>query len=72
MQVGDTIRFIHAPPRWNCEPPRPPENNILGKRVLLMSGPFDDYHDWGGIWKVAVEGQVIHHHADFMEIADEA
>ena len=72
MKVGDLIKFIHAPGRWEGEGPRCPGGNIVGKIGVITHGPFDDPHTWGGVWHVQCLGQSLSHWGDFMEVVNES
>ena len=67
--VGDMFEFVSAPPRqeYPGEAPRSPDRGLLGKRGLVVAGPFMDWHEWGGIYEVLVEGKLFRYHGDFME-----
>jgi len=68
---GTLIRFVHAPPRWEGEKmgERCPGAKALGKLGVIISGPYDDAHDWGGVFYVHVNGIEVSHWGDFMEKA---
>lgn len=72
MQVGDLIEFIPAPGRWHGEGPRCPGENIVGKIGIIVDGPFEDSHDWGGVWYIECLGSRISHWGDFMEVVSES
>ena len=67
--VGDMFEFVSAPPRqeYPGEAPRSPDMRLVGKRGLVVAGPFQDWHEWGGIYEVLVEGKLFRYHGDFME-----
>jgi hypothetical protein len=73
MKVGDLVRFVPAPPRWNGEKQRNPTDGLLNKLAVILDWHGNDAHDWGGIWKVAlVESDTqIQYYGDFMEVLNE-
>ena len=48
---------------------RCPGAKALGKLGVIISGPYDDAHDWGGVFYVHVNGIEVSHWGDFMEKA---
>lgn len=72
MKPGDLIKFVPAPGRWKSEGPRCPGKEIVGKFGTVISGPFEDSHEWGGVWYVHCLDRTISHWGDFMEVVSES
>ena len=67
FMAGTLFKFVHAPPRSGYkEDPREP-GELLGKIGTVVSGPHEDFHDWGGLFEVLVAGQMFLYYGDFME-----
>jgi hypothetical protein len=65
--VGTLFKFVHAPPRQGFkEDPREP-GELLGKIGTVVNGPHEDFHGWGGLFEVLVEGKMFLYYGDFME-----
>ena len=63
--AGMLFAFVHAPPRWRGEDPRAP-GDLLGQTGIVIDGPHQDDHGWGGLFNVLVNGQVFQYYGDFM------
>ena len=61
FEAGALVRFVHAPPRWKGDGPRPPGDGLEGKLAIILEGPFHDFHG------CASRNQTLNHWGDFME-----
>tara|TARA_R110000824_G_scaffold203595_2_gene388109 strand:- start:2074 stop:2337 length:264 start_codon:yes stop_codon:yes gene_type:complete len=71
FQAGTLVRFVYGPPRYKGEARdhRCPGGDLLGKHGVVISGPFPDSHQWGGVFHVHFQGVTVSHWGDFMEPA---
>ncbi len=69
FEAGTLVRFVCAPPRWRGDGPREPGNNLEGQLAVVLEGPLQDMHDWGGVFRVhaLTNDQTFDHWGDFME-----
>ena len=71
MKVGNLALFVVAPPRWKGDGPRTPDG-LLGKMALVLDGPYESNHDWGGLWSLFVDGKHIWYWGDFLDVINES
>ena len=72
MKVGDFFKFVVAPSRYAGDGQREPTEGLLGKTGIVLSYDRDDVYDWGGVWNLMVEGEMIQYYGDFLEVINEA
>lgn len=75
IPAGTLVRFVYAPPRRGFgKEPRPPGNdnfneNLDGQLAIVITGPDEDGHGWGGIFNLnTVRGDSLSHYGDFLEV----
>jgi hypothetical protein len=69
MEVGNLIRFVHAPPRWKGEKPREPAELLGIHGVIIGIEVEKDPHEWGGIHEIMLpDKKIIRYHGDFMKV----
>ena len=69
IPIGTLVRFVHAPPRFQGEDPRPPGNDLLGQLAITVTTAAPDDHGWGGfIFLNTVRGESFTHYGDFLEV----
>ena len=66
MKAGELVKFVCAPPRWTGDRRSP--GRLLGKTGVVVEYLYEDSHDWGGVWDLIVEGNVIQYWGDFLEV----
>lgn len=70
INVGDLVRFVYAPPRYEGESWRPPGHGLDGTTAVVLSEGREDGHQWGGIFSLYhPEHGYISHYGDFLEVA---
>ena len=70
MPIGALVRFVHAPPRFNGEDPRPPSDNLLNTIGIVLSAGRSDGYGWGGLFSIHSNehDECISYYGDFLEV----